>query len=580
LSAGSIVTSSTPMRAALLTIALGLLALLTPATSLPATAPHTPQGPAQTPTAPPAVRVEWQPRGAKQALEHTFELQPEDWVRNDSGRSARLTQRIDEVAFLVWFEEFDGVSATRITVGAINGLQNAGPRYFQRYAVRVGDQVLADIRGKHVILPRGALLRRTSVGPRATLLREWTYVQENRPVPDWAVAAAHKDTASRYALPFRNLRGEAVNLGPYNFFWTNKGLEDSHGGWGVGPFHGGPEDWLQCAAGRKNREAEMLLGFQRPIWMLDDDFEPLELQVPYWMGRTLQHEPPQYQYELDEWCPYAATLARYKFADYTHLTRGTSGAAALAGWDVVAHECLGAVLNDFKTANSLTRVVGEDDEGNPILHPGALQKNALLFPLWKKIETVKGPTSSGGDRGLAHWLRLLRWCRPYFPAEELEPWEEGLRQLVRGLADQYGVTYASTNPRYLSEPGGPLTVPLEPPYCQTFHQQLVTYECQRFGGLDDIGEKGARFLTARPPAYFEVRPGKQSDTVRDRHSTADPRQEEKLWSYGAYGNFTHDLLMGFDSPKAFVAEMRSRGVNGSSQDIDCTPRHVWEPGLH
>ncbi len=560
------------MRAALLTITLGLLALF--GSAEPAPAPG-----ARAQAALPVVRVEWQPRGAPRALEHTFEVKPEDWVRGAAGRSARLTQRIDDVAFLVWFEEFDGVSATRVTVGAINGLQNAGPRYFERCTLRVGDQTLADIRGKHVILPRGALLRRTSVGPRATLLREWTYVQQNLPVPEWAVAAAHKDTASRYALPFRNVRGEVVDLGPYNFFWTNKGLEDSHGGWGVGPFHGGPEDWLQCAAGRKNREAEFLLGFQRPIWMLDDDFEPLELQVPYWMGRTLQHDPPQYQYELDDWCPYAETLARYRFADYTHLTRGMSGAAALAGWDVVARECLRAVLTDFKTANSLTRVVGEDADGKLELHPGALQKNPLLFPLWKKIETVNGPTSSGGDRGLAHWLRLLRWCRPHFPAEELEPWEEGLRQLARGLADDYGVTYASTNPRYLAEPGGPLTVPLEPPYCQTFHQQLVTYECQRFGGLDELGEKSARFLTPRPPAYFEVRAGKKSDTVKDRHSTADARQQEKLWSYEAYGNFTHDLLLGFNSPKAFVDEMRSRGVNGSSQDLDCTPRHVWEPGL-
>jgi len=550
-----------------------LLALLL-ASSIGAAAPAVPQtGPDSWPTTP-LVELRWDPRGDE--AEVSFSFEPGEWVETDDRRHAKLTRRVDDVAFCVWYEQFQGVDATRITVAAINGFENVGPRYFEHYAISIDGEERESLDGKHVILPRGALLRRWSTGYQETVLREWRYVHENGRVPQWAVEGARRDTASRTAFPFRDMRGNPVDIGPYNFFWANHDLYDSHGGWGVGPFHGGPDDWLACASGRKNREAEMMLDFQRPIWLLADDFSPLELQVPYWMGRTLKHDPVSFQYELDDWCPYAETLAGYHFADYTHLSRGTSGAAAVAEWDVFAVECLRAVLTDFKMAQSLTRVVGEDEEGNPILHPGALQGNPLLFPLWKKIESVDGPTSSGGDRGLAHWLRLLRWCRPHFPREELEPWEDGLRQLVRGLADPYGVTFTTHSPSWVSKAGGQLTKPLQPPFCQTFHQQLVAYECLRFGELEDIGRACAKFLTARPPKYFEVRPGKKGQTVFQRNNSADADQENKIWAYASYANLTHHIVSGYDDMSLFLATMATRGVNGGSQDLDSTPRDLWE----
>lgn len=526
----------------------------------------------------PAVVLTWNPRGPRAESRFAFEPEAASWVSHGADRYARLTRRFDDVAFIVWLEQFAGLDATRVTVGAINGFASVGPRYFERYAIEVDGKLREDIEGQHVVLPRGALLRRFHSGPRRAVLSEWNYVHENLPVPDWAPAAARKDTAKRKAFPFRNMGGRAIDLGPYNFFWGNKGLSDSHGGWGVGPFHGGPDDWLACAAGRQNREAEMLLGFQRPIWMLADDFSPLELQAAYWMGRTEAHEPVEYQYEVDGWCPYAAALATYDFADHTHLSRGTAGAATIASWDVVARECLGAVLNDFKVANSLRRVVGHDAEGRELLHPGALQDNPLLFPLWKKIEVANGPASNFGDRGLAHQLRLLRWCRPFFPAEELEPYEAGLRQLTRKLADSYGVTTSGFNPSWVSH-GDSLSKPLRAPFVKTFHQQLVAYECLRFGGLEDLGRACARFLTARPPAYFELRPGAPADSVHQRHHSADQDQEQKRWSYEAYGNLTHGVLHRFEGPSQFLATMKGRGVNGSSQDLDCTPREVWASAL-
>ena len=525
----------------------------------------------------PNLQLEWDPRGPTSTL--TWKLDEVLWQATDLGRAARVTQRIDDVAFLIWLEQFDGVDATRVTVAAINGFANAGPRYFERYTIQLEGRAPQTIAGRHVILPRGALIRRFTLGPQESVLREWRYVHENKPVPGWAVEEANKDTAARYAFPFRNQSGVPVDLGPYNFFWQNQSLSDSHGGCGIGPFHGGPEDWLQCATGRKNREAEMLLDFQRPIWMLADDFTPLRLAVPYWMGRTPLHEPAEYQYTLDDWCPYAQRLSNYRFADHTHLSRGTSGAAAVAKWDSFAVECLSAVLNDFKTAESLERFSGVDEQGQPIRHPGARQQNPLLWPLWLKIEYYDGPDSYAGDRGLGHKLRLLRWCRPYFPREELEPYEEGMRALVRKLADGYGVTSGGSDPTYPGETGGVLSKPLIPPYSYTFHQQLVTYECQRFGGLSDIGERAARFLGPRPPRFFELRPGGPNDRVLSRNHSADKDQTNKMWAYVGYGNMTHDMLVAHKSPAEFLREMSGYGVNGSSQDLDCTPRHVWEPGL-
>lgn len=525
----------------------------------------------------PKVELEWAPRPGKKTIRWTT-AEPE-WTVEQGRRHARITKRVNDTAFLVWFEQFKGIDATRVTVAAINGFAFAGPRYFKRYSIHVEGNRPEVIEGRHVILPRGALIRRFFTGRQNAMLREWRYVHANKPVPKWAVAGAQRDTAKRTEFPFRDQNGVAIDIGPYNFFWNNRGLEDSHGGWGVGPFHGGPDDWLACAAGRQNREAEMLLAFQRPIWMLADDFEALEVQAAYWMGRTRAHDPAEYQYEVDDWCPYAKRLSVFRFADHTHLSRGTSGAAAIAKWDVFAVECLGAVLNDFKVAQSLNRVIGKDENGRPIHHPGAKQGNHLLFPLWKKIEVFDGPQNGAGDRGLAHKLRLLRWCRPYFPKEKLEPWEDGMRALVRVLADDYGITGGGNAPGWASEAGSVLTEPLKIPYAYTFHQQLVAYECQRFGGLDDIGEKAARFLTRRPPSIFEVRKGKPRDNVFDRHNSADKHQRDKKWAYEAYGNFTHDVLNGFSSARAFLERQTDAGVNGASQDLDNTPRHLWEDGL-
>jgi hypothetical protein len=527
----------------------------------------------------PAVSLTWDPRGPDEEQVLELEVAEGDWIEGEGRRHARLAHRVDDLAFLVWYEQFEGLQATRVTVGAINGLVFAGPRYFERYSIEVDGKLREDIAGRHVILPRGALLRRYVTGRDRVILREWRYVHEDRPLPKWAAEEARRDTSRRRAFPFRSMGGEPIDLGPYNFFWQNKSLDDSHGGWGVGPFHGGPDDWLACAAGRKNRATEMMLDFQRPIWMLADDFTPLELEAAYWMGRTDKHEPQEFQYELDAWCPYARTLALYKFADYTHLSRGTAGAAAVASWDVFAVECLGAVLADFKMAQSLTRFVDQDSEGNGTLHPGARQTNPLLFPLWMKVSTARGPTTGGGDRGLAHWLRLVRWCRPYFPREELEPWEEALRALVRGLADEYGVTTAGRAPARVFKTGGGLSKPLVPPFVNTFHVQLVAYECLQFGGLEDIGRKSARFLGPRPPAHFELREGKPTDSVQDRSHSADGDQDDRLWAYEAYGSLTHGVLLGFGEPAEFLAVMKTRGVNGSSQDLDCTPRPAWEAGL-
>lgn len=527
----------------------------------------------------PDVTIRWRSRGA--SADETLIVFPraKDWVVVDGRRHARVAHRLDDVAMIGFFEQVEGHDATRVTVAAINGLPDVGPRYFKRYSVHVGSHELERVEGRHVILPRGALIRRAVVGPDAAAIRDWSYVQDDRPVPDWAPAKAAADTAKRYAFPYRDHKLDPVFLGPYNFFWPNKSLADSHGGWGIGPFHGGPEDWLTCPEGRANREAEMLLEFQRPIWMLDDEFQPFEPQCAYWMGRTQEHEPPQYQYTLDDWCPYAELLSRYKFADHTHLSRGTSGAAALAEWDVFAFECLRAVLTDFKTANSLRHYVGRDEDGKPILHPGAAQPHPLQFPLWKKVETANGPTSRGGDRGLAHQLRLLRWCRPHFPAGELAPYEAGMRRFARRLADQYGVTHAVADQPWLEDPNGQLSSPLNPPYAATFHQQLVTYEMARFGGLTDLAHKGRQFLTPHPPSYFEVRRGRPADTVRDRHSTADPAQETPYYAYQAYGNLTHGVLLGYDDAATFLYEMGTRSLNGYSQDLDNVPRELWQPGL-
>jgi len=487
-----------------------------------------------------------------------FTIAPVQWEAREGRRFCKAAQTVEQTQFIVWFEQVEGLDATRVTVAAINGLYGVGPAYFEHYRVTVGHELLADIRGRNVIPPRFAIFRRLSVGPDADVLGGWTYLPTDPALPQWAASKAAKDTAKRTAFPFQRHNGKPVDIGPYNFFWPDHSLSDSHGGYGVAPFHGGPDDWLVCPEGRANREAEMLLDFQRPIWMLNADYTPFSPFVSYWMGRTSAHEPPGYRYTVDDWCPYASELITYKFYDLSHLSRGTSGAAALAAYDIVGEACLEMVFTDFKTAYSL--------DPN---HPGKDQGNFLLFPLWKKIEVTNGP-GNGGDRSLAHLLRLLRWCRPYF---DTEPYDVAMRAFTRKLSDAYGMTNAGSapwaaNPAVMSDP---LTQPIN----YTFHQQLVLYEESRFGGLDDLVAKARRFLTKRPPAAFEVRSGDLQDTVFDRHNTATVSQDRPKWGYPCYGQMTHGVWVGFDNAQQFAAAMEARGVNGSSQDYDCTPRSLW-----
>lgn len=490
----------------------------------------------------------------------TVTVRPGEWEARPNRRFSKVGNTIADTQFVVWFEQIADIDATRVTVAAINGLEGVGPAYFEQYSIEVGDKVVDDITGRHVIPPRYALFRRASVGAEAETLTNWTWLPSDPDLPAWAPDAARKDTENRTSFPFRDHGGNPVELGPYNFFWANRSLGDSHGGWGVAPFHGGPDDWLICPEGYRNREAEMLLAFQRGIWFLDANYEPFTPIAPYWMGRTDAHEPPGYRYEVDDWCSYASTLVRYKFPEASHLSRGPAGAAAVAPYDIVGEACLEMVFTDFKTAHSL------DPE-----HPGALQGNFLLAPLVTKIARTSGP-GNGGDRTLAHKLRLLRWCRPYF---DTASYDAAMRTWVRRLSDRYGVQNSGATPWALNP--SVLTEPLEAPTCYTFHQQLNTYEIGQFGGLDDIYEAGVRFLTARPPSAFELRDGGDADTVLLRRHSATAAQADPKWSYTAYGHMTHGVLLTHDTPAAFLQNMAGRGVNGSSQDLDCTPKSVWAP---
>lgn len=54
-------------------------------------------------------------------------------------------------------------------------------------------------------------------------------------------------------------------------------------------------------------------------------------------------------------------------------------------------------------------------------------------------------------------------------------------------------------------------------------------------------------------------------------------QDDPKPAYPAYGHLTHGVLLTHDTPAKFVQTMQGRGVNGSSQDLDSTPKAVWAP---
>lgn len=447
------------------------------------------------------------------------------------------TERVmDGVAFRLYAQKCGDLNAHMITFAAINGYSGRGHAYFRELHFEVPGNDPLDTKGKHVIPPRRAIIRRYWLGEDAEEAAEWGWVNDPRPAPAWAPAESER------AL----MKPPALSIGPYDHMWGFTNIGNSHGGQGVGPFHGGPEDWNTCPEGRVLREHEMLLEMQRPVWILGD--LPDE---PYWMGQTPANRLSGYNEEPDGWCPYAEKLHNTMGADHFHLRRGTGGPFALAQWDLFARDCALNFFRDFKVAH---RLDVRDD--------GAYH---LLKPLPVKIEQTVGHLNSEGDRGLAHILCLLRWLRPYVSPRELKPYEDLYREWVRKMADpMYGYTRSST-PIH----GG--AHPLIAPYGHVFHDQLVLYEMKRFGGLDDVADRLSRFLTNDPPKFYETREGRERDTVRNRNSVGDGH-----WSYSA---MTHGVLHEFDSVEDLLHDMAYRGANGSSQDLDAIPREIWEAGL-
>lgn len=486
-----------------------------------------PVDPPDRPTNPgraPPISVVWAPR---EGVPTSFTF--------DAGAYAE--EKRDGIGFRCWVTKAPDLKAWMVTVAAINGYKGRGVAYFEQLQVSTIGAQLLNIRGRHVILPRGAILRRFYLGPDAAAMEAWEWVDDPRPFPAWAPERA-----------LAALGKTAGQVGPYRFHWAYKSLSNSHGGQGVAPFHGGPDDWLTCGPGRRLREKELLSAYQRPIWLLGPT--PAE---PYWMGRTMAHRLQGYNEDPDGWCSYAQELNTWRPADHTHLSRIHGAAGALAKWDPFARDCLLASWKDFKAANSLDRPKESSQ--------------SLLWPLWAKVEAAAGPLNSEGDRGMGHWLRLMRWLRPYVKAEELDPYQDAYRTWIGKLGDRYGLTRISGGPNHGSPAPG-----VEPPHVQAFHAQLNLYEFQHFGGLDDQAERLAAYLTPLPAWYFEVRYTPQTTTALDHGQSANS-------GYPAYGTMTHGVLQGYASPTHLLKASEDRGPNGASQDLDCIPREIWEPGL-
>lgn len=467
-----------------------------------------------------------------------------EWQLRNGRRFKRLEARISGVLMKCWMEQAEGISATRITFAAVNDRQGVGVAYFRELKFEVNTTPVVGVSGKHCILPRGGLVFRRFAGVDADLLRDWTYAP-TMPHPDM-IQEARADTAKRASLPFRDQNGYAVDLGPYQFAWSFSNLDDSHGGQGVGPYGGGADDWATFPAGYANREQEMLMEAQRPLWL-----EPDGLERPYWMGRTREHRLVGWNEVPDNWCYYGKRLDDYRAADHTHLWRAYRAAAALAHLDIFAEDWLLVVWKDFKLAHHLDRPV--------------VQGNSLLHPLWKRIEDADGP-SGAGDRGLAHKLRLLRECGPYIHVSDIVDYTAALTNWVENLSDEYGITYSRTD-------GGQTWLPpVQKPWVYGFHALLNLFEFQFIPALDEHTDSARAFLAGVPPKAFELRDGGPRDTAYDRVHV-------KPNDLPMYATMVHGVWFDGMTAEKFLSDMKGRGMNGASQDLDNVPRDLWEEGL-
>jgi len=424
----------------------------------------------------------------------------------------------------------NGFDATEVVVSITNGFPNAGVTYFTNLGIVVDNSVYS-LDGKHIIRPRGIIAKRFVVGPDAEKVKRYEHIPEGRH-PEWL-----PDQASN-AIDSYNSRTKDAH-GPYKPFWNEfHALYDSHGGAGIAPF----SNWVNCHAGHELRSLEMYGEVGRsPIACLKPkNGKPLFLDEPYWLGRTPENELKQFDDWPDNWCEYSQWLMGYQAHDHTHLWRMIRAAAQLAHYDPFARMFLQWVWHDC----TLSLTPGKSDYLN----------NRYFWSLKNKIAMTEPHVGADwAGRGLYHVIRCFLVAEPYVSSRQAYRWREQFKRAIMHTITRQGVCYSEFPPEDIREKIGNVNA------SRGFQCQLLASVYEELG-LDRALNALRKSFPENLPDWFE--------TLNTNNKTEDS-------SYVPYVALYNDGIFGYDNFEEFDRAQVSRGVNGPSQDYDCT-RIDWD----
>lgn len=524
--------------------------------------------------------VTYQLEGQQQVA---IELAPSQWEQADGWVHRRERNLGGPLEVSAWWQSWeDAPNEYRLTIAVANAFPTDGflAKRLRSLTIAAGASVLFTT-GPMAMPPGWAKVER--VEPATFDPWAWASAKAGVSWPAWSEAKA---AALRQTKP--------VALGAYKIWWDmNTGAPS---GEGIGPFYGGPNDWLTGPEGRRMRATSYLLESQKgPIWRLDPHTgEPLYLPTKVWNGRAGTGDPAHPNYIMQApgfvWVPTTAeerALYDRRAADGYHGSRGYAPAVACAPWDNYAQFVVNLWWSDYRQ-NWPLRPDVPDAPLNRNLEMGFAQ----ILRVTEPGQPLAYPSiNSFGDRGAAHFLRLHAWSAPYRPAAEVAEYTEAIWKLITQISGPLGFTDHAWGQDMQKYEGAPFH--MRTPGALAFQIQLMQFglaECGRVFNdkrFIDQAQKLAVSMTPVPPYGFETRPVEgRIRTVYDgnrRHSAMerDPisgdliPQSQKHYAFAGYGNFTHGILVDFPDPENMMHHATMRGVE-ADQPLDYTPRTIYE----
>jgi len=468
----------------------------------------------------------------------TFKLPTElSWKDEGHLKWAKTHSLLNGNNLHVYLIKHDGFDATEVIVNLSNGVQYNGVVYFSNLSIEVENERV-DYTGRHVIRPRGMFAHRFVVGPDAERVRTYQHIPEKKE-PSWA-----KTQALGKIVEY--LERDKDSYGPYKPFWNQfHSLSDSHGGAGIAPY----SEWLGSAPGYQLRALEFYGEVCRtPLACFSDRGTSLRLDEQYWLGRTPQHELPQYYYpgEYDGWCDYEDWLRQYEAHDYTHLWRTIRAASEHALYNPFARDFIKWVWNDCTMW-----LLGKK---------GNTSSNHLFWSLSKLARTsAPGKTASWAGRGMYHVIRCFLTVEPYLSVREKNYFRNLFTKSLRHVSNDYGVCYGKTSGwgNDVWDHFGETTV------ARGFETQLLATIYEPLG-LDDLLEKYLTTFPQEVPNWFEAN---------------NPTNGYGGEMYPPYRALYKNRVSGYASAYDLVVTSSQRGINGSSQDLDCHMKTAYQSEL-